>query len=435
MADIVTGQIFVDAEKGITAAKMNNITGSAVIQPAFYTSKPVAGTADPTDIALILKSGAYAQVPVSTLGGSATQSQIWSTRLRSFNAIGNPNFEVTQRNSGTSVTNPVAGLFIEDRWSVQRAGTFAFNSGSLSSLGPVTLPGTSFYISRNALRVALTTAQASLGAGDYLRINQIAEGSNFRELQGDVHSLSLLVRSSVAGLMFGVALLDLPSPSRSLTKLCTIPSANTWTLIQLANLPAFPSAGTFNSVPGSTGYMLAITLAAGSTWMSPANDTWQNGFFVGAQGMNNFAASPVNSTFDIAMVMHEPGAVCSTFIDKPFSTNLDECQRYFTRSYDYGVVLPVVNAAGAINFMNPTTSSNVNPYVPFKKTMAKTPTVLTYSTVTGAPAVVDDTTNGVRRSVSSYINVGQNSFNGVVTTTVAAAAAQYMFHYTADSGW
>ena len=75
MSDIVTSRIFVDGEKGITAAKLNDITASSVIQPAFYTSKPTAGTADPTDIALILKSGAYAQVPVSTLGGSATQAQ------------------------------------------------------------------------------------------------------------------------------------------------------------------------------------------------------------------------------------------------------------------------------------------------------------------------------------------------------------------------
>ena len=55
MADIVTSRVFVDGEKGITAAKLNDIVASSVIQPAFYTSKPTAGTADPADIALILK--------------------------------------------------------------------------------------------------------------------------------------------------------------------------------------------------------------------------------------------------------------------------------------------------------------------------------------------------------------------------------------------
>ena len=92
MSDITTTRIFTDGERGITAQKLNDIVGSSVIQPAFYTSKPTAGSADPADIALILKAGAYAQVPISTLAGSTTQAQIWSTRLRSFNAIGNPKF-------------------------------------------------------------------------------------------------------------------------------------------------------------------------------------------------------------------------------------------------------------------------------------------------------------------------------------------------------
>ena len=153
MADIVTGQIFVDAEKGITAAKMNNITGSAVIQPAFYTSKPIAGTADPTDIALILKSGAYAQVPISTLGGSATQSQIWSTRLRSFNAIGNPTFEVDQRLAGAS-SGFAVGAPVIDRWGSFKTGTMV---GAIQqNSGIVLLPGTSFAITAKFWRVTLT---------------------------------------------------------------------------------------------------------------------------------------------------------------------------------------------------------------------------------------------------------------------------------------
>ena len=57
----------------------------------------------------------------------------------------------------------------------------------------------------------------------------------FRELAGDVHSVSLLVRSSVAGLKFGLILRDSPTTTKTLAKLCTIPSSGTWTLIQLPN--------------------------------------------------------------------------------------------------------------------------------------------------------------------------------------------------------
>src|SRR6516165_446511 len=61
---------------------------------------------------------------IATLGSDAKilvpQSAITAMRLRSFNAIGNPNFEVDQRNCGNSVNFPAGGYlktFVNDRWS------------------------------------------------------------------------------------------------------------------------------------------------------------------------------------------------------------------------------------------------------------------------------------------------------------------------------
>ena len=277
-------------------------------------SGPSAVSADPGNIA-VLGSDNLILVP---------QSTIWSQRLRSFNAIGNPNFEVDQRNAGASVG--LLGNWAQDRWASNKAGTM---SGTLQQIAvpDAVVPGTNFRISRCAMRLTLTTQEAALAAGDYHILNQYIEGPFFRELSLDVHSISLLVRSSVAGLNFGVVLKDPPNATKTLVKLCTIPSANTWTLISLPNLPVWPS-GNFTSVPGANGYQIGITLACGSTFMSPANDTWQTGSFWGAVGQSNFYGQPVNSTFDIAFIQHEPGPLCTTLIDKPFSQNLDECQRY-----------------------------------------------------------------------------------------------------------
>ena len=156
-----------------------------------------------------------------------------------------------------------------------------------------------------------------------------------RELINDVHSISLLVYSSVAGLKFSVALRD-PTDANSLVNLCTIPTANTWTLITLPNLPVWPAGGNFSILPGAQGYNLTVTLACGSTYMAPAAGTWQTGLFLGAPGMSSWVASPVNSTFFLAFVQHEPGALCTTLMDKPFSQNLDECLRYYQKTYAYG---------------------------------------------------------------------------------------------------
>ena len=434
MADIVTSRIFVDGEKGITAAKLNDITASSVIQPAFYTSKPTASTADPPDVMLLLKAGAYTQVPVSTLAASISNAQIWATRLRSFNAVGNPSFEVDQRNVGNVVAAPVTGALIQDRWAIQKVGTLVASSGrQTAAASEVLVPGTNFAISRNFHRITLTTAQASLGVSDNLMLYTQIEGPQFRELQYDVHSVSLLVRSNVAGLKFGLSIRDPVTVTTSLVKLCTIPSAGTWTLIPLANLPVFPS-GNFSTAPGVLGYLLGICLAAGTTLTAPANDTWQNGNFIGAVGQSNFAASSLGSTLDIAFVQHEPGAICTTLMDKPFTQNYDECLRYYQKSYDYDVALATISSLGNTPMIN--AGGFAAGPIKFHKPMAKTPTMTAYDPSTGGINAVRDTNGNVDRVVTGFQSVGKAGFQGIAVTGATAVVGTFcLLHYIADTGW
>ena len=428
MADIVTSRVFVDGEKGITAAKLNDIVASSVIQPAFYTSKPTAGTADPTDIALILKSGAYAQVPISTLGGSATQAQIWSTRLRSYNSLGNPNFEIDQRNVGAGTST--AGTFALDRW--YRGGALNYSAGR-SGGSPIVIPGTSYAITQNILRVTLLTQKVSLAAGDLMYLQQWVEGPNLRELVSDVHSISLLVRSSVANAVFGIALRD-STNAYTLTKLCTGGAANTWTLIQLPNLPVWTPSASWVLTPGSTGYIFDICLASGSTNLSPANDTWQAGNFTGAAGQGNFAGSPVNSTIDFAMISHEPGALCSTFIDKPFTQNYDECLRHYQKTYTLATAPGAISSSGMRSFFGSSGSLSAFGPVSFLKPMTKTPTVNCYNHATGTVNSVQDG-NGTNHAAASAVAIGETGFGYISYATGLSSQVQVYAHYTADTGF
>jgi hypothetical protein len=361
--------------------------------------------------------------------GLGVQPTIWSARLRSFNAVGNPNFECDQISCHASVVAPAKLL---DRWQFSKSGTMNFSASS----GPevVLLPGTNFQISAYRTRTQLSTQQASLGATDYLIFRQYIEGPMFRELASDVHSVSLLVRSSVAGLKFGLILRDSPTTTKTLAKLCTIPAANTWTLIQLPNLPVWPS-GNFTTVAGSVGYELDICLAGGSTYLAPSNDTWLSGnYFGGAAGQSNFAASPVNSTFDVAFVQHEPGSVCSTLMDKPFSQNFDECQRYYSKSYPYNILPGAVNSAGAASILA-AVGQNIYGTVSFPKRMANIPGVQVYSDVTGAAGGVRDLFAGADRGISAPYHIGETCFGGVQLVSVNSASTVYTFQWWADTNW
>ena len=376
---------------------------------------------------------------IATLGSDSLilvpQQTLWYQRLRSYNAIGNPTFEVDQRNVGVPVGAIANGAFLQDRWMCSKTGTMVLTAAGAQvpvAGNEILFPGTNFHISRCYASLALTTAQVSLGANDFLSIIQFIEGPCFRELYKDVHSLQILCRSSVSNLKFGISLRD-PTPTKSLTKLCQLGASGVWTLISLPNLPVFPAGG-FTTAPGVEGLRLAITLACGSTFTSPANDTWQSGNYIGALGQDNFANQAVNSYFQVAFVQHEPGPLCTTLIDKPFSQNLDECLRYYSKSYDYLVSAGTANtlvSQCALPLTNSSTAAVSS--TRFVKPMAKSPTVSIYSPVTGTVGTIRDHVN-VEHAGATVFGLGSGGFSSIVFTT-AAGPGYISFHYTADIGW
>jgi hypothetical protein len=445
MPDIVTSQVFSDGEKGITATKLNNIIANSVIQPDFVTAKPSSSTLDPTDQLLEVKgAGTYARITgqqlIDSVSASVTQNitpTIWSVRLRSLNCAGNPTYEVDQINIGGSVPFISVARSLVDRWIGRNVGsTMTATGGRQNASGAeLVVPGTNFAISRNFLRVTLTAAQASLAATDYLTFYQTIEGPRFRELQYDVHSCSLLVRSSVSGLKFGLSIGD-AAGTRSLLKLCTIPSANTWVLLTYPNLPIFPSAGNFSSAPGVAGYLLSITLAAGSTYTAPANDTWQNGSFIGALGQDNFASKPVNSTVDFAFMQHEPGSQCTTPIDCSFGQNYDGdfgCLRYSAKSYPYATKAGTVLATGCSTALPGSTSFPLAG-VRWPKIMAKTPTTTLYSPNNGAVNTVFNYISGSNIAASTS-DVNETGMTTLSTPSGLSAGQGVIFHWVSDTGW
>jgi hypothetical protein len=366
-------------------------------------------------------------------------ASIWAVRLRSWNAAGNPNFEVAQRNVGNALTNPASGTFLEDRWWLQ-GGTSLTGwtaqrvSTALTAGGGFFVPGTNFVITTGFVRFTVTTPTASLSAGQILALIQSAEGPQFRELASDVHSVTLYARSSIANFSFGLFIRD-PGATRSLTKLCTLGAANTQQLITLPNLPAFPSAGNFSMGVGVQGYVLGICLACGSTNMSPANDTWQTGNFSGAVGQGNLMATS-GATFDLLFIQHEPGSQCTTPIDKPFTQNLDESLRFYVKSYDYGTAVGTASTgSGARAYcVLPSNLSQAIGATVFPKSMAKAPTVTFYNHITGAANSAQDS-GGVNHAVTGVIYAGLNSSNGMNFSTACTASMGMHFHYTSDTGW
>jgi len=412
----------------ITAIAGNNVT---LLNPAPAPAIPLASSAGAGLLAQTSNLTTDYVDGTNTCRDLTSAPAITLMRLRSFNAIGNPNFEVDQRNCGTSVAF-TGGIFGPDRWKYSKVGTLTATGQQQGA--NVLVPNTNFCITQNFCRITLTTQQASLGATDYLIVYQQSEGPYWRELSQDVNSLTVLVRSSVTG-TFGVFISDRVF-NNSLCKLVTISSANTWTLVQFPNLPIWPAGGFFNLAPGTPSYQLGICLAAGTTYTASANNVWVAGNNIfGANGQSNFAASVVNSTFDIGFIQHEPGPNCTQLIDKPFSQNYYECLRYYQKSLPYGSPFP--NTPWEVVGMALISNSTVRSLIRFRPQMAKAPTMsyANNSGVAGQVYVEGNTTN-------YNVSTSAVTDSGVWTITLASAVAaslpngqQVLGAWAADTGW
>jgi len=367
---------------------------------------------------------------------NAIQPTIWAARLRSFNAVHNPNFEVDQRNCHVLQTNASGVADSIDRWILQRqagvTGQVTFGSPNQNTPGIAYVPGTNFRIGGYCMQFQTTTAQATLAVGDYIGAMQTIEGLVFRELAGDVTSISLLVWSNVANLKFSVAIRD-NGNSNVITYLCTIPTANTWTLITLPNIPIWPAGGNFPMAYGQYAYQLWITVACGATLTAPSAGSWLAGNFIAAPGASNFLAT-VGNQFFCAMVQHEPGPLCTTLIDKPFDQNYHECLRFYTKSNNYG---SLANATGGPRCSFLTTANYLSipaGYIAHPRPMVTPPTLLVYSDVTGTANTVRDQVAAADRAVTGSLG-GQRGFSQVTTSTPMSVAGLVTFSYSADTNW
>jgi hypothetical protein len=364
---------------------------------------------------------------------TALKPVIWNVRLNSYNAVGNPNFEVDQKL--WPATSPVfsSGNFVLDRWKIEFAGTFTVIRGSQNFAGVI--PGTNYRISSQCLTITTGTAQATLGAGHYLTLRTTVEGPSWRELSASGgHSLSLwiaLADSMSGSNAFSVTLRD-PAQAWSYTKLLNYTSPGLYTI---PNIPLWPAGGNFSSRQGVAGYDLIICLGAGSTFTAPADGVWSNGNYLASPGTSNFTVNGA-ARFSLNFVQHEPGIQCSQFIDLPFWKNLRACQRYFSKSASYGTLLPTsgnnykwigTHAQGSV-------SLRLNIHFPVE--MAKAPTVSMYDYLANANQVYIESLGNV-----AITGLGTIDSAGVGAATLAAVqtatynGADVLGQWKADTGW
>ena len=175
-----------------------------------------------------------------------------------------------------------------------------------------------------------TTADGSLGASDFVSVQQFIEGQNLQYLKkGTSSAESLTVSFWVRSNNTGTYILELKDNdnTRAISQSYTISSADTWEKKELTF--AGDTTGTLDN-DSNASFLVQFALAAGSDYTSGSLQTsW------GAEttanryvGQVNLADSTSNEWYMTGLQV-EVGTSASDFEFLPHDVNLERCYRYF----------------------------------------------------------------------------------------------------------
>jgi hypothetical protein len=248
------------------------------------------------------------------------------------NMIDNSEFLISQRNflAGTNI-------FPVDRWFLGSVGAVnASMTSTTTNIPPVA--GIS-----HGTRIVITTADPTMGAADYLVLQQVVEGYNFAEakfgtIQAQDIILSFWARASVAGI-YTCSFRNDPVTRSYVSEF--VLEANVWKLV-IISVPGCRD-GTWNSTNGR-GVYFSINLAMGSNFHGTPNQ-WVSGNIAATTNQSNLSAT-LSNTFDVTGVKLEVNNY-SPYAKRRISDDLLNCKRYLQAFRD-PPMRGVVNSTNSI---------------------------------------------------------------------------------------
>ena len=238
------------------------------------------------------------------------------------NVIINGAMNVAQRGTSSTGAGGSDGYLTLDRWKT------AFNSAGRLTMTQDSSAPSGF---ANSLKLACTTADTSVAAGEYFFLQQNIEGQNLQGFaKGTSDAKPFAVSFWVKGNASATYVAELydNDNTRQISK--TFNVTTDWTRIELT-YPA-DTTGALDD-DNAKSLNLAIWLHAGTTYTSGTlnSSAWASNTNANrAAGISSFYDSTLR-TFFITGVQLEVGQNPTEFEHEPFEKTLDKCQRYFYR--------------------------------------------------------------------------------------------------------
>lgn len=337
------------------------------------------------------------------------------------NYLINADMRIAQR--GTSFTSIADSTYNLDRFTYFKTGAMVHN---LTQDTDVPTLAQAEYLFQNSLRLNLTTPDTSIAAGDRIEISQIVEGYNWANLAQKDFTLSFWVKATLTG-TYCVYFRN-SGADRSYIAEYTINATDTWERKTL-NISASTAAGTWNYTNG-IGLRIGWVLAAGTTFQTTAN-AWQTGNFLATPNQVN-GVNTGATDFRITGVMLCEGSLVDpefSLFGKDLEAEVTACQRYYEKSYDLTTNPGAVTSTGAWLYSGPVSVPR-RISTPMKVRKRTSPTVVFYSTATGASGVVSRDSSG---DTAINFNVAGETHIGFEISSFPAGEVRSYCQWTADA--
>ena len=339
--------------------------------------------------------------------------QYADARAKYANDINNGQMRIAQL--GTSFAAPTTNAPQIDGW------TFRFVGSGVVTVAQVAGSTTG----KLARRCTITTADASIAAGDYYAsINRIEGYDAVKYLIG-ASTVGIKMSAPVAG----IHCITLYNGTSSYVQEVDILVADTPQVVVLN----FPLTPVLASTVNAWGLEVRFTHACGSTFQTTA-DAWNAGDFYGT-------ANQVNDMGTISDVIELEDATLNlgTAVVPDTRTkgqDLERAQLYRAKSYDQDTFAGATTGIGAIQFGHTSAATDsvtvVSP-IRFPRTMRTTPTVAVYSTSTGASGKAFSVGAAGDVNVAASA-IGDGGFYIDPNTGVVTGNQRFRAHYIAEAG-
>lgn len=332
------------------------------------------------------------------------------------NYVVNGGMQISQENGTTA--SAASGYYPADQWRNEFSNAGTVSVAQVASSTPGGSP--------HRMRTTVTVSDASVANTDYSIVSQRIEGNRAVDLRfGNAAAKTITLQFGVkapAG-TYCVAVRN-GAPSRIIVGEYTIAAGEANTDVVKSVTFAGDTTGTW-TFDNTIGMEVIFVLMAGSSFVqSPNNWSAAGSVFATSNQFNLMGtAGNVFELFDVGLY---EGSAAPSFQLPDFNDELDRCQRYWEKSYDYATAVGTATNNGVRGSLQNSAPASYGAGT-FLKRKRVAPTVTLYSPNNGASGNGFDNAN--RAAAAS--NVGETQY--MVVNAFGVSTTPILYHYTANA--